>query len=124
MRCIEVPITTSGTGTADVDTPVPMSGTIAEIRGTGEALNNAGKPDVTITRRNDGAQVLKLANTNSPWSKVPQQPVVDNEGAAALFAAGGTAQMEEIPVDGYLRVQVAEGVASKTATIFIYVDEE
>lgn len=124
MRVHEVPIVLDGSGAADVQSTVPLCGTIAEIRAVGAGLTNAGKPDITITRKNDGAQILKQGNTDAPWSKVPQQPVVSNEGAAALFAAGGTALMEEIPVDGYVRIQVAEGNAAGKGTIFIYVDDE
>lgn len=122
MTCTPIEVTLDGSGAADLDSAVPLSGEISEIRCSSTGLDEGGATDITITRRNDGAQVLKLTNVSGPWSKVPQQPVCNNEGGAALFAAGGTALMEEIPVDGYLRVQVAQGKPGGKATIFVYVD--
>lgn len=124
MNCLEIPVQLDGSGAADFQSAVPLNGDIAEIRVIGAGLTNAGKPDITITRKNDGAQVLKQVNTDAPYSRVPQQPVQTNEGAAALYAAGGVAVLEEIPIDGYLRIQVAEGNANGKGTIFVYVDGE
>lgn len=122
MKAIAIKVKTDGAGSGTATSPEPVSGTIAEIRNPNVALNNAGAADVTVTRPADGAQVLKLANADGPWSKVPQQPVVTNEGAPALFAAGGAPIMEEIPVDGYLKVQVAEGKANAEGEIVVFVD--
>lgn len=124
MRRHEIPIILDGSGTADTESTVPLCGTIAEIRCSSTGLDNESKTDITITRRDDGGSVLKLTNIGAPWSKVPQQPVVNQEGAAALYAVAGAAVLEEIPIDGYLRIQVAEGKANGKATIYVFVDDE
>lgn len=123
MKSVEIPITLDGSGAADLQSPLPVSGRIAEIRCTGTGLNEGGAADYTITRKQDAAQVLKKTNADAPWSACPSQPVVDNEGAAALFAAGGTALRAGIPVDGYLRIQVAQGKANGKGAIVVYVDD-
>lgn len=122
VRCLEIAIATDGSGAATVESH-QINGTILEIRNPGTSLNEEAKADVTITRAVDGAQILKATNKDGPWSAAPRQPTVTNENAAALYAAGGAAVLEEIPVAGYLNVVVAQAKANASGSILVYYEE-
>ena len=119
IACQRIPVRTSGTGVADVVSQT-ISGRIVEIRLAGTSLNEAGKADWTITRKADGASVLALSNIDGPWSRSPRQATHDIAGAASLYAAGGTAVTDRIPIDGLLRVQVAEAKANAEGELLVY----
>lgn len=120
MRCERITITTDGAGAADVVSG-PISGLIREIRLFGTVLNDEAKADFTITRRDDGASVLALTDADGPWSRSPRQATHDVAGAAA--ETGEAATLDLIPIDGHLRVQVAQALAGKTGILLVYYED-
>lgn len=122
MRCERITITTDGTGAAEVVTDEPLNGEIVEVRYPGRELNAAGAADFIVTRNEDAGAVLTTRG-DGPWSRSPRQATHDVAGAAALFAGGGSAVLERIPVDGYLKVRVSAAARDRTDTILVYVDD-
>lgn len=119
IRTAEIEVTLDGSGAGSASSG-SINGTVLEVRCPGTEHNEAGKCDITVSRAQDGAQLVKVANKDGPWSAAPSQPLVDNENGAALFAAGGTALRTGIPVAGYLNAVVAEGKAGKKLKLIVY----
>ncbi len=83
----------------------------------------SGAVDITVTDDKTGAAVLTITNAAANGWYVPQIPVYTTAGAAALFAAGGTALLEELPIDGAFKVAVAQAGNSHTGAIDFYVED-
>lgn len=122
IRRAEISVTTdaSGAGTASSR---PISGLLREVRLGGTALNNGGSADFTITRDGDGGTVLAVTNLDGAWSRSPRQLIHSSTGGT--LDTGGltsaiTAQVGEIPIEGSVRVVVAQGAPSKTDTVYVF----
>lgn len=80
--------------------------------------------DITITDDKTGAAVLIITNASaSGWYPV-RIPTVDAAGAALLYAAGGTGVGTKIPINGALKIAVAQPGNSKTGTLYVFVEDE
>ena len=83
----------------------------------------ANTTDITITDDETGAPVLTIPNASASGWFAPQIPVYGTGGTAALFAAGGTAVLAPLPVDGELKVAAAQGGVSKTGDLWFFIEE-
>lgn len=116
IYCYQIDVT-SGANGAGTATTRPISGQVVEVRipNAGTALFSGGTADLTITRQNDGGTVVGAANITIPFTISPRQIMQP-------VAGGGTALLDPngVPVDSGLNVVVADGLASKTTTVYIY----
>lgn len=92
----------------------PISGQILEISYGGTALNATPvAADYTITRTSpDGGTIWSESNVQGPFTRSPRANAVTTTGT------GGTA-IAQIPVDGQVRVVIAQG-GTATDNIRVY----
>lgn len=82
----------------------------------------AATSDITITDENTGASILALTDQNGDGTWAPRQPTHSLAGAAALYAAGGTAVNDYVVVaTSRIKVVVAQGGNAKTGTLYVTV---
>ena len=78
--------------------------------------------DITLTCGASGMAILTMTDQANTGTYQPQGATHSTAGAAALYAAGGTAVLAPIPVaDETIKVVVAQGGNVKTGTLHIYV---
>lgn len=78
--------------------------------------------DVTITNEVTGASILTLTDQNGSGTWAPRQPTHSTAGAAALYAAGGTAVNDKIVVaESRIKVVIAQGGNAKAGTLYVTV---
>ena len=79
--------------------------------------------DFTITAETTGEQILTVANVNGSQSYYPRVPTHKAaDGAAELFAAGGTNVRDYITLaNDRVKIIVAQGGNAKTATVYVIV---
>lgn len=112
-----VTVTTDGSGNA----------TAYSGRRTGKLLNviytaDGSTPydntvDFTITVESTAQGVWTESNISASKTVAPRQSTHDTSGAAALYAAGGTAVRDKIAVaEDRIKIALAQGGATKTGT--------
>lgn len=99
---------------SDTQTPV-VSGLIHAIYADNGTL--AATADITITEARTGAPILTITNLAADLRYMPRDDVHTIAGAVATQAD------EKIPIDGQIRVVVAQGGAGTSGTLYIYVEE-
>jgi hypothetical protein len=109
-RRLVVPVTTDASGNAQAFTP-SFSGEIVSVQyvadGTSPFVNTV---DFTITLEATGQGLWTESNIAAAKTVAPTQPVHDQVGAAALFAAGGTALRRSIvAADDRVSIALAQG---------------
>lgn len=114
-RRVQVSITTSAGG-AGTGYSVPVAGRVLEVLYDGGF--DAGA-DITVTTK-DGLQsvlaVTGVAAAAASWA--PRRATHSTAGAAALYAAGGTAVLDHIyAAEDELKVVIASGGNTKTGTL-------
>lgn len=79
--------------------------------------------DATITGDVSGIPIVTVTNGGtSALSLAPRMATVSTANAAALYAAGGVAVNDRIPVAGErIKIVIAQGGASKTGQWHVYV---
>lgn len=117
-----VSLTTDASGAATGYTPV-VSGRVLGVRvvvpGSGGIEATA---DITITAEATGQAILTLTNQNGSGSYYPRVPTHDTAGAAALYAAGGTAVLDAIAVgQDRIKIVVAQGGDTKACTVHVLI---
>lgn len=116
---ISLAVDASGDLTTYSDTA--LRGKILAIRFVNTDL--AATTDITMTCEKSGMAVLTLTDQNGSATVMPRGATHSTAGAAALFAGGGAAVLDAIPIAGErLKVVVAQGGASKTGALHIYVE--
>jgi hypothetical protein len=122
MERFTLDITTDGSGNATAYTG-DVSGRVVALRyvpdGTTPLDTGA---DLTITGSVSGVAILTATDIGlSAKEWYPRAAVCTVAGAAALFASGGTAVVDGIPVaDESIKVVVAQGGAAKQGTLHCY----
>lgn len=117
-------LTVNGSGDATVYSGQPATGEIMQIRYVpdGSTPLDTGA-DLTITAEGSGLAIATLTNIGTSavqWA--PRQATHSTAGAAALYAAAGTAVNDRIGIaDERIKVVVAQGGASKTGVLYIWV---
>lgn len=122
VKRIAITVPTDESGAADVKSTEQVKGRIAEIQYVPDgsaAYDNT--VDATITGDVTGKTILVKANIAAAFQVVPKQPTVLNaDASAALYAAAGTAVLDDIFVDDErIRIVLAQGGASKTGVFYI-----
>ena len=121
MAVHSVAVTTDGSGDATVYSP-PTFGTIVAVRYVPDATSPLlGTADVTITDNGSGSPILTLTNlaiVARTW--LPMVSAVTTSGADAQFASGFNV-IGPIPVAGAIKVVVAQGGATKSGTLYFFV---
>lgn len=76
--------------------------------------------DLTITVESTGEAILTLTNANASANYYPRVGVHDAVGAAALYAAGGTALREPVTIaQDRVKIVVAQGGNVLTGTVTV-----
>lgn len=118
-----VTLTTDASGDVTGYSPV-LTGRILGIRivvpGSGGIENTA---DFTITADGTGEQILTVANVNGSTSFYPRVPTHKAaDGAAELYAAGGTNVRDHITlVADRVKIVVAQGGNAKACSVHVIV---
>ena len=120
MKRFKVTVTTAADGSATAYTP-RMSGKLEAIHYV--KTDFADGVYFTITDEATGESLWTDTNINASEVVRPRAPVMDQAGAARLFAAGGTAVSDRIAL-GSTRVKIiiAQGGNAKVGTFHILVD--
>lgn len=119
----EVSITTDGSGAGTGYTPV-VQGQVLAIRYVPDGTNPyATGVDVTVTCDVSGLPILSVTDMGtSAIQYYPRAATVSTAAAAALYAGGGTAVNDRIPVAGErIKIVLAQGGATKVGTFHVYV---
>ncbi|MBF0358868.1 MAG: hypothetical protein HQL70_09690 [Magnetococcales bacterium] len=107
-------VTTAADGTATAYIPV-VSGRLSQIRYVKD--DYAAGVDFTITNETTGETLWTEADVNASVTVAPRQPTHGTDGAAALYAAAGTAVNDQIVlVNDRIKIAIAQGGDSKSGT--------
>ncbi|RAZ75832.1 hypothetical protein [Mesorhizobium atlanticum] len=120
MRRYKVAITTAADGSATAYTP-RLSGKIHSIQYVKtDFANGVG---FTVTSEATGESIWAEAAVNASAVRYPRAPTHTQAGAAALFAAGGTAVQDKIGLgNDRVKIVVAAGGNAKSGTVHVLVD--
>jgi hypothetical protein len=114
-----VTIETDDQGAGVGYTPV-VTGFIRAIRYVKD--DYADGVDFTITTEESGQAVLVTSASNASETFQPRAATVGITNAAALYAAGGTAISDLIPVAAErVKIEVAQGGDTKSGTFHVYI---
>jgi hypothetical protein len=120
-----IAITTNSSGAATGYTP-PVSGFVRAIvyvpHGTTPLDTNG---DIVVTGNTSSIAILTKANigtSSTSWQPRAATHAV-GDGSALLYASGGTAQCDLVPVaDEAIKLVVAQGGDALSGTFYVYVD--
>lgn len=114
-----VTIVTVASGDGTGYTPV-VTGAILAIVYT--LVDYAAGVDFTVTGESSGIPIWAELNVNATTTRAPRQATHSTAGVAALYAAGGAAVNDLIPVARErVKIVVAAGGNTKTGTFDVYV---
>ena len=89
----------------------------------GTTITASGTADFTITRVVDGGTILALTDANAPWQYQPSQPAHSVTGGTTAYSLGvGPVYDDGIPLDGQLKVVVAQGGTAGSGSIYFYLE--
>ncbi|TJV70334.1 MAG: hypothetical protein E5X76_20075 [Mesorhizobium sp.] len=120
MRRYKVAITTAADGSATAYTP-RLSGKVHSIQYVKtDFANGVG---FTVTSEATGESIWAEAAVNASAVRYPRAPTHSQAGAAALYAAGGTAVQDKIGLgNDRVKIVVAAGGNAKSGTVHVLVD--
>lgn len=123
MRRYSVAVTTAADGTVTAFSP-RLSGKIHQIEYVKDGANGyANGVDFAITGEKTGVNLWTQSDVNASAVVAPRQPTHSQAGAAALFAAGGTAVQDRIALArDRVKIVLAQGGNAKVGTFHILVD--
>lgn len=123
MRRYKLTVTTAADGTATGYFP-RTSGEIHSIQYVKDGANAfADGVDFAITSEATGETIWTESNVNASAVRYPRAPTHSQAGAAALYAAGGTAVSARIAVGGdRVKVAIAQGGNAKTGAFHLLID--
>lgn len=111
-------LTTNGSGAATGYTEV-VTGRVSSITYTKN--NFADGVDFDVTGETSGIVIWDQDNVNATTTVAPRQATHSTAGAAALYAAGGTAVLDYVAIaNERIKVVVASGGATTSGTFTIY----
>lgn len=115
-----VAVTTIADGSATAYSPV-VTGKISQIRYVKTDFTDG--VDFTITAEATGETIWTDTNINASETVAPRQPTHDTAGAAALYAAAGSAVLDKISLaNDRVKIVIAAGGSTKTGTFHIILD--
>lgn len=127
MRRYRVSVTTAADGSVTAYSP-RFSGMIHQIeyvKDTASAGANAFADgvDFTIIGEATGIGLWTESNVNASAVRAPRQPTHSQAGAAALYAAGGTAINDRVALaNDRVKIVLAQGGNAKVGAFHILVD--
>lgn len=114
-----VTITTDASGDATGYTPA-VTGRVLSIQYV--KTDYADGVDFTITGAITGTGLWTDTNVNAAETVCPRAPVHDQAGAALLYAAGGTAQVDAVYLaNERVKIIVGSGGNAKVGTFYVTV---
>jgi hypothetical protein len=121
-RRYSVVVPTDGAGNGSVASPM-ISGEIIAVHYVKDGTNAYSNGVTTnLTLEATGQVVWNEAAVNASAIRAPRQPTHSQVGAAALYAAGGTAVLESIVMaEDRVVCAISGGGANKTGTFIILV---
>lgn len=109
-----VSVTTAADGSATAYSPV-VTGKLSQIRYVKTDFDNAST--FTITAEATGETLWSESNVNASATRAPRQATHGTDGAASLYAAGGTAVQAQIGLaNDRIKIVIAAGGNVKTGT--------
>lgn len=119
MKRFKVSVTTASDGSATAYTP-RLSGLLDAIHYV--KTDFADGVDFTITDEATGESLWTDTNINASEVVRPRAPVMDQAGAARLFAAGGTAVSDRIALGNTrIKIVIGSGGNAKSGTFHFLV---
>ena len=116
----EVVVTTAADGSATAYSPI-VTGKLSQIRYV--KTDFADGVDFTITAEATGETIWTDTNINASETVAPRQPTHDTAGAAAVYAAGGSAVLDKIALaNDRVKIVIASGGNAKTGTFHILME--
>lgn len=121
LRYQRVTFTTTAGGAATVYSD-PIVGLLHAVRY--EYIDGDTGADFTITDEATGIALLTITNAGvASLTIMPRGATASTTNAASLYAAGGTAVEDRLPVCGRIKTVVAQGGATKTGALVFVWDE-
>lgn len=121
IRRFEVPVTTAADGSATAYSPY-LSGYLHDIQYV--KTDFADGVDFTITSDKTGRTLWAENDVNIAAVRAPRQATHSTAGAAALYAAGGTAVNDRIALSrDQIKIVIAQGGNAKKGKFVITVDD-
>ncbi len=118
---ITVAAPVDGSGNATVFSPVLTGRIINVIYVADGSTPYDNTVDFTITGEDSGLSILSQTNVAAGFTLQPRQPTHSQAGAAALYAAGGTAVNDHIYLGGErIKIAIVQGGVSKTGQ-FVFI---
>ncbi len=121
MRRYKVPVTTAADGSATAYSP-RIAGKIHSVHYV--KTDFADGVDFTITSEATGESILAKSDVNASAVFYPRAATHGQDGAAALYAAGGAGVLDKIAfASDRVKIVVAAGGNAKSGTFHVLVDE-
>lgn len=116
---VVISLTSDGSGNCTAYSDV-VSGTVQEVRYVNTSFT--GTPAFTVTSEAAGQTIWAETVATTSLSRAPRQAThLNTSGAAALYAAGGTAVLEPIAVGtDRIKVVVSGAGATKVAALHVF----
>lgn len=115
---ITVAVTVDASGDATVYSPV-VTGKVSAVHYVKDDF--ADGVDFTITSESTGQSIWTESNVNASASRAPRQATHSTAGAAALYASGGAAVLDQICLaHDRIKIVVAEG-GNATSGSFVFI---
>lgn len=114
MRLYEVTVTTDASGDAVAYAPSAgrARGRLESIQYT--KVDFADGVDFTITDEETGESLWTDTNVNASEIVRPRAPVMDQSGAARLYADAGTGVSDKIAIVSRIKIVIAQGGNAKS----------
>ncbi|KRA42296.1 hypothetical protein ASD80_10280 [Devosia sp. Root635] len=120
MRRFVVPVTLSSGGAAEVYSPV-LSGKLVSIRYVKDDF--ADTVDFVLTAEDTGETLWSEENVTASATRHPRAATHSTAGAAALYAAAGTAVNDKIALgQDRVKIVIANGGNATSGTFHITID--
>lgn len=122
VNSVAIPVTTDSGGAATKYSK-PINGVIVAVRYVpdGSTPLDTGA-DITVTAAASGLPILAATDIGTSATQwYPRAATCSTAGAAALYAGGGSAVNDRIPVaDEAVKLVVAQGGNAKSGTFYVY----
>ena len=116
MTKYKLTLTTSAGGTATATNRDPVSGEVCSIYVDLGTLDATADVAVTVNDGDGALPVITLTNVSSGW----YYPIV----SGVHYSGSGTPKTDGyVPVVGYITATVAQGGATKTGAVYVFVEE-
>lgn len=123
MRRYKVSVTTAADGTATTFSP-RIAGKVHSVQYVKDGSNPfANGVDFAVTAEATGENIWTENDVNASAVRYPRAAVHSQAGAAALYAAGGTAVLDKIALaSDRVKIVLAQGGNAKVGVFHLLVD--